>query len=218
MGLDVRTLRPRAIWGVGLNYRGHVAETGRDVPSAPTIFMKSPGSLIGHGDAIVVPPHVLEPDYEGEVALIMGRSGRDIPEDEARDFILGVTCANDVSARDHQYVTGQWVWSKSFDTFCAIGPELVPADLLDLDDLALSTRLNGDVVQAASTSELVFPVARLVSEISRGITLAAGDIILTGTPAGVGSARVPPRFLEDGDVVEVAIEGVGRLRNTVTRA
>lgn len=218
MGLDVSTLRPRAIWGVGLNYRGHIAETGRDLPSVPTIFMKSPGSLIGHGDTIVVPPHVSEPDYEGEVALVIGRSGRDIPAERARDFILGVTCANDVSARDHQYVTGQWVWSKSFDTFCALGPEIVPVELLDLEDLALSTRLNGEVVQAASTSEMVFPIDRLVSELSRGITLAAGDIILTGTPAGVGSARVPPRFLQDGDVVEVAIEGVGTLRNTVARA
>lgn len=210
-------VRPRVIWAIGLNYLGHIAETGREIPTVPTVFMKSPGSVIGSGERIVVPPHVTQPDYEGEVAVVIGRTATDVDEASAIDVIAGVTCANDVSARDHQYLTGQWTWSKSFDTFCALGPRVVPVSQIDLADCSITTLLNGEVVQSSSTKELVFNIPRLIAELSRGVTLERGDVILTGTPAGVGAARNPPRFLEDGDVIEVTVVGVGTLRNQVTR-
>ncbi len=210
--------RPATVWAIGLNYRDHIAETGREIPTVPTVFMKSRHAVIGHEDTIVVPVHVTQPDYEGEVAVVIGRTCRDVPEDRALDVVAGLTCAHDVSARDHQYVTGQWSWSKSFDTFCPLGPELVSLDEIgDPCSLAIETRLNGEVVQASNTSEMVFSIPRLVAELSRGVTLAEGDVILTGTPGGVGAARTPPRFLLDGDVVEVTVEGVGTLRNRVAR-
>ena len=124
---------PRVIWGVGLNYRDHAAETGRPLPEAPTLFMKSPSSVIAHGESIVVPPHVTQPDYEGELAVVIGRRVRDVPVDDALTVVAGVTVGHDVSARDHQFTTGQWSWSKSFDTFCPLGPELVSLDEVDLD-------------------------------------------------------------------------------------
>jgi 2-keto-4-pentenoate hydratase/2-oxohepta-3-ene-1,7-dioic acid hydratase in catechol pathway len=207
----------RMNWAVGLNYRDHAAETGRDVPTAPTLFAKSPGSLIAHDEPIVVPRHVAQPDYEGEVAVVIGRTTRDVSEADALAHVAGITCAHDVSSRDHQFNTGQFTWSKSFDTFCPLGPVLVSIDQVDVDDLSLETRLNGDIVQSANTRDLVFSIPTLVAWISQGTTLLAGDVILTGTPAGVGAGRTPPRWLLDGDVVEVTIEGVGTLRNRVTR-
>jgi 2-keto-4-pentenoate hydratase/2-oxohepta-3-ene-1,7-dioic acid hydratase in catechol pathway len=209
---------PRVIWGVGLNYRDHAEETGRSVPEAPTLFVKSPSSVIGHEDAIVVPPHVTEPDYEGELAVVIGARARDVSEADALRVVAGVTVGHDVSARDHQFTTGQWSWSKSFDTFCALGPELVSLDEIDLAaGLAITTTVSGEVLQDSNTSELVFPVPELIAWISQGCTLEPGDVILTGTPAGVGAARTPPRWLLDGDVVEITIEGVGTLRNRVIR-
>lgn len=209
---------PGAIWAVGLNYRAHAAETGRPLPEVPTLFTKSPRSVIGHGETIVIPPHVHEPDYEGELAVVIGRHARDVREDDALDFVAGVTVGHDVSARDHQFVTGQFSWSKSFDTFCPLGPEVVSLDEVDLAvGLSLETRLNGEVVQSSTTADLVFTVPKLIAWITQGLTLEAGDVILTGTPSGVGAARTPPRFLADGDVVEITIEGVGTLRNPVRR-
>jgi len=208
---------PRVIWGVGLNYRDHAAETGRPLPETPTLFMKSPGSVIGPGEPIVVPPHVTQPDYEGELAVVIGRRVRDVPVDDALSVVAGVTVGHDVSARDHQYTTGQWTWSKSFDTFCPLGPEVVPLDEIDLGRLPIETRVSGEVMQSSNTSELVFSVPELIAWISRGCTLQPGDVILTGTPAGVGAARTPPRWLLDGDVVEITIDGVGTLRNPVVR-
>lgn len=209
---------PGAIWAVGLNYRAHAAETGRPLPEFPTLFTKSPRSVIANGETIVIPPHVREPDYEGELAVVIGRRARDIAEADALDFVAGVTVGHDVSARDHQYVTGQFSWSKSFDTFCPLGPEVVPLDEIDLAaGLPLETRLNGEIVQSSTTADLVFTVPKLVAWITQGLTLAPGDVILTGTPSGVGAARTPPRFLADGDVVEITIEGVGTLRNPVRR-
>jgi 2-keto-4-pentenoate hydratase/2-oxohepta-3-ene-1,7-dioic acid hydratase in catechol pathway len=206
------------IWGVGLNYRDHAAETGRPLPEAPTLFVKSPSAVVGAGDAIVVPPHVTQPDYEGELAVVIGRRARDVREADALDVIAGVTVAHDVSARDHQYTTGQWSWSKSFDTFCPLGPELVSLDEVDLArGLDIETRVSGEVLQSSNTSQLVFAVPYLVAWISQGCTLEPGDVILTGTPAGVGAARQPPRWLVDGDVVEITIEGIGTLRNPVIR-
>jgi acylpyruvate hydrolase len=216
--LDPVVPHPRTVWAVGLNYRAHAAETGRPLPEFPTLFVKAPGSLAGHDAPIVVPPHVREPDYEGEVAVVIGATARDVDEDHALDVVAGVTVAHDVSARDHQFVTGQFSWSKSFDTFCPLGPVLVTTDEVDVDDLPLETRLNGEVVQSSNTADLVFPVRRLVAWITQGLTLAPGDVILTGTPDGVGIARTPPRFLRDGDVVEITVGGVGTLRNRVVRS
>jgi acylpyruvate hydrolase len=209
---------PRVVWAVGLNYRAHAAETGRPLPEFPALFVKSPGAVIGHDDTIVVPPHVREPDYEGEVAVVIGRHARDVTEADALHYVAGVTIAHDVSARDHQYVTGQFSWSKSFDTFCPLGPLLVTVDEVDVGSLPLVTRLNGEVMQSSSTADLVFSVPQLIAWITQGQTLAPGDVILTGTPAGVGAARRPPRFLEDGDVVEITVGGIGTLRNRVRRS
>jgi 2-keto-4-pentenoate hydratase/2-oxohepta-3-ene-1,7-dioic acid hydratase in catechol pathway len=209
---------PRVIWGVGLNYRDHAAETGRPSPEVPTLFMKSPSAVIGPDAPIVVPSHVTQPDYEGELAVVIGRRARDVPVDDALAVVAGVTVGHDVSARDHQFTTGQWTWSKSFDTFCPLGPEVVSLDEIDLErGLPIETRVSGEVLQSSNTSELVFPVPELIAWISQGCTLEPGDVILTGTPAGVGAARTPPRWLVDGDVVEITIGGIGTLRNPVVR-
>jgi 2-keto-4-pentenoate hydratase/2-oxohepta-3-ene-1,7-dioic acid hydratase in catechol pathway len=206
------------IWGVGLNYRDHAAETGRPAPDVPTLFVKSPSARIGPGDTIVIPPHVEQPDYEGELAVVIGRRARDVAIDDALDVIAGVTVGHDVSARDHQFTTGQWSWSKSFDTFCPLGPELVSLDEIDLaTGLAIETRVSGEVLQSSNTRELIFGVPELIAWISQGCTLEPGDVILTGTPAGVGAARTPPRWLVHGDIVEITIAGVGTLRNPVDR-
>jgi 2-keto-4-pentenoate hydratase/2-oxohepta-3-ene-1,7-dioic acid hydratase in catechol pathway len=209
--------QPRMMWAVGLNYRAHAAETGRPLPEFPALFVKAPGSINAHDHAIVIPPHVREPDYEGEVAVVIGTVARDVSEADALAHIAGVTIAHDVSARDHQYVTGQFSWSKSFDTFCPLGPVLVTPDEVDVGALPIETRLNGEVVQSSTTADLVFSIPQLVAWITQGLTLLPGDVILTGTPAGVGAARTPPRFLLDGDVVEITVGGVGTLRNTVVR-
>jgi 2-keto-4-pentenoate hydratase/2-oxohepta-3-ene-1,7-dioic acid hydratase in catechol pathway len=201
-----------------LNYRDHADETGRPLPEAPTLFVKSPSSVIGDGDPIVIPPHVTQPDYEGELAVVIGERTRDIPVEQALDVVAGVTIAHDVSSRDHQFTTGQWSWSKSFDTFCPLGPELVSLDEIDLAaGLAIETRVSGEVLQSSNTSELVFTVPVLIAWISQGCTLEPGDVILTGTPGGVGAARTPPRWLVDGDVVEISIAGIGSLSNPVVR-
>jgi 2-keto-4-pentenoate hydratase/2-oxohepta-3-ene-1,7-dioic acid hydratase in catechol pathway len=206
------------IWAVGLNYRDHAAETGRPPPEAPTLFAKAPTSVIGPDEPIVVPAHVTQPDYEGELAVVIGREARDVAHADALSYVAGLTIAHDVSARDHQFNTGQFTWSKSFDTFCPLGPEVVSLDEVDLAaGLALETRVNGEVMQSESTSELLFDVPTLIAWISQGLTLAPGDMILTGTPAGVGMARDPQRFLQDGDVVEISISGLGTLRNPVVR-
>jgi acylpyruvate hydrolase len=209
---------PRFIWAVGINYREHAEETGRDLPSAPTLFVKSPSSVIGDGDPIVVPRHVTQPDYEGELAVVISRRARDVARDDALDFVAGITVAHDVSSRDHQFTTGQWSWSKSFDTFCPLGPELVSLDEVDLGaGLAIETKVSGEVLQSSNTSLLVFSIPDLIAWISQGTTMEPGDVILTGTPGGVGAARTPPRWLEDGDEVAITIEGVGTLRNPVVR-
>ena len=165
--------------------------------------------VIAPGEPIVVPPHVHQPDYEGELAVVIGRQARDVREADALDVVAGVTIGHDVSSRDHQYTTGQWSWSKSFDTFCPLGPEVVSLDEIDLAGGSRST-VSGEVLQSSNTSQLVFSVPYLIAWISQGCTLEPGDVILTGTPGGVGAARTPPRWLVDGDVVEITIEGLGR--------
>jgi acylpyruvate hydrolase len=216
--LDPVIPQPRMMWAVGLNYRAHAAETGRPLPEFPALFVKAPGSINAHDRAIVVPPHVREPDYEGEVAVVIGKVARDVAEADALAHIAGVTIAHDVSARDHQYVTGQFSWSKSFDTFCPLGPVMVTPDEVEVGALPIETRLNGEVVQSSNTADLVFSIPKLVAWITQGLTLLPGDVILTGTPAGVGAARTPPRFLVDGDVVEITVGGIGTLRNAVVRS
>ena len=221
--------RPPAILGIGKNYADHAAELAEPgalkLPEQPVLFMKNPASVIGPGDPIALPPVVCtdgrEPplgvDYEGELAVILGCDARDVAEHDARSVIAAVTCANDVSQRWWQWHGGgsQWCRGKSFDSFCPLGDPTPISGLDDLQDLQLTTRLNGEVVQRASTATMIFPVARLIAELSQGTTLLAGTVILTGTPAGVGAGRKPPRFLADGDVVEVEISGVGLLRNPV---
>jgi 2-keto-4-pentenoate hydratase/2-oxohepta-3-ene-1,7-dioic acid hydratase in catechol pathway len=221
--------RPPAILCIGKNYADHAAELAEGgavkLPERPVLFLKNPASVIGDGEAIQLPPVVhtedrdppIGVDYEGELAVILGCDARDVPESEARNVLAAVACANDVSQRWWQWhgSGGQWCRGKSFDTFCPLG-EPTPIDAIaDLQALTLTTRLNGEVVQQASTASMIFPVARLISELSQGTTLLAGSVILTGTPAGVGAGRKPPRFLRDGDQVEVEISGVGRLSNPV---
>ena len=222
-------LRPPAILCIGKNYADHAAELAEPgalkLPERPVLFMKNPASVIGTGEAIELPPVVctddrdppLGVDYEGELAVILGCDARDVPEDQARAVIASVACANDVSQRWWQWhgSGGQWCRGKSFDTFCPLGEPVPISAITDLQGLQLTTRLNGEVVQQASTATMIFPVTRLIAELSQGTTLLAGSVILTGTPAGVGAGRKPPRFLRDGDVVEVEISGVGRLSNPV---
>lgn len=201
---------------VGLNYRDHAEESGQPVPETPILFSKFSNSIVGHGTPIRVPADVTQPDYEAELAVVIGRQAHRVRESEALDHVLGYTCLNDVSARDFQFSDGQWVRGKSLDTFCPIGPWIVTTEEIpDPQNLSISCVLNGETVQDSSTEQMVFSVAELVTFISRWITLEPGDVIATGTPPGVGFARQPPRFLADGDVVDVEVEGIGRLTNSV---
>lgn len=216
--------RPPAVIAIGRNYADHAKEMKSDAPERPVVFMKNPASVIETGTPIVLPeiceeggPQV---DYEGELAVILAHDVRDIDLAGAREAIGGYAAANDVSARWWQKsgAGGQFVRGKSFDTFCPIGPHCPASDVGDPQALSIETRLNGELVQQASTAEMIFPVYELVAELSRGTTLLAGTVILTGTPAGVGHAQDPPRYLERGDVVEVTISDVGRVRNDVRQA
>jgi 2-keto-4-pentenoate hydratase/2-oxohepta-3-ene-1,7-dioic acid hydratase in catechol pathway len=208
--------RPQKIICVGLNYHDHAAEGSAKVPERPLLFAKWPNTLIGPGDPIMLPEATEKVDYEGELALVIGRTARGLSEDDALDAVAGYLCANDVSARDLQFADGQWTRGKSLDTFCPVGPTLVPAsEVPDPQALRLRTILNGDVVQEAPTSDMIFSVAQIVSFTSQAITLEPGDLILTGTPSGVGIFRDPELLLQPGDEVTVEIEGVGRLTNPV---
>ena len=209
--------RPGKIVGVARNYPSHAAERGStSAPEQPVLFLKAPSAVIGPEDEIQLPRASARVDFEGELAVVIGAPVREISPSEAPAAIAGYCVANDVTARDVQDERGQRSIAKSFDTFAPLGPVLVTADEVpDPQDLALRTVLSGEVVQSARTKEMLFGVAELVAFASRLMTLEPGDVLLTGTPAGVGAARTPPRWLRDGDVVEVAIERVGRLRNYV---
>ncbi len=196
-------VEPSKIVAVGLNYVDHAAELSMPLPDEPVIFLKPPSAVIGDGDPIVL-PDVGRIDYEGELAVVIAKECRNVAASDAADYILGYTCFNDVTARDLQAKDGQWTRAKSFDTFAPLGPYI--AELDDAGKLSIVTRLNGEVVQKSNTSNMVFDVFELVSFISSVMTLKPGDIIATGTPAGVGRLR-------DGDIVEVEIEGIGVLRN-----
>jgi acylpyruvate hydrolase len=209
-------LRPAKIICVGLNYRSHLRELGERVPEYPILFLKAPTSVIGHGQAIVLPRVSGQVDYEGELAVVMGRRAKYVSERDALAHVAGYTCANDVSAHDLEFRTSQWTSGKILDTFCPLGPVLVTADEIpDPNRLGIRTCLNGRTVQDSCTSDMVFSVPFLVSYISSLTTLEPGDVILTGTPAGVGCNRKPQLFLENGDEVSVRIEGIGELANPV---
>ena len=228
----VRLLAPiprpaRNVFCVGWNYAEHFAEgksfrsagAPQDVPEHPAFFSKSPAAVVGP-DAPVRHPgaHSSELDWEVELAVIIGAGGRDIDERHALDHVFGYTVANDVSVRDHQRSRhgGQWFKGKSFDTHCPLGPWIVTADEIpDPQVLAISSRINGEAKQSSNTRYMVFTVARIIAELSVGMSLEPGDVILTGTPSGVGFARTPPEFLKPGDVMEMEIGGIGVLRNPV---
>jgi len=203
---------------VGLNYRAHAAESSSEPPRAPILFGKFANTLLWDGDTIVLQPAIGHVDSEAELAVVVGERASRVPEASALDVLAAYTCANDVSAREAQFGDRQWFRGKGFDGFCPIGPRLVDAGELDPSDLHVCQRLNGQLLQDARTSDLIFAVPVLVSYISRAITLEPGDLILTGTPAGVGVFRDPKLSMKDGDVVEVEIEGIGVLRNGVRAA
>jgi 2-keto-4-pentenoate hydratase/2-oxohepta-3-ene-1,7-dioic acid hydratase in catechol pathway len=207
--------RPGKVVAIGRNYRDHAAEEGAEPPPAPLIFAKWPSAVIAHGADIRWDPALTsQVDYEAELAVVIGRRARLVSTGEALDYVLGYTCLNDVSARDLQFGDGQWVRGKSLDTFCPMGPVIVTADeITDPQDLAIRCLVNDEVMQEASTSDMYFSVAEIVSHCSQAFTLEPGDVIATGTPSGVGAFRSPPRFLGDGDRVAVEIDVIGRLEN-----
>jgi 2-keto-4-pentenoate hydratase/2-oxohepta-3-ene-1,7-dioic acid hydratase in catechol pathway len=207
---------PEKIVCVGHNYRAHVEEQGAELPSEPLLFAKFPTALVGDGDEIVLPPEATHVDAEAELAVVIGSRGRRLSPARALDVVAGYLAANDVSARNLQYGDGQWTRGKGFDTFCPVGPRLAPVEELgDASNLRVTQRLNGELFQDGRTSSLIFDVPTLVAYVSSVFTLEPGDLILTGTPPGVGIARTPPVGLKPGDVVEVEVEGVGTVRNPV---
>jgi len=221
LGLDNVKLRaplprPPKIICIGLNYRDHAAEAKMPIPEVPTVFSKYATSVTGHGCPIVLPKNSVKPDYEAEFAVVIGKGGRHIPEDRWREHVFGYTIVNDVSARDFQMATSQWMMGKTFDTFAPMGPVIVTADeIADPHSLRITLRLNGEVLQDSNTSNLIFGVDKLVAFLSSVFTLEPGDVISTGTPAGVGFARKPPVWLKAGDEVAVEVEGIGKLVNPV---
>ena len=209
--------RPGKIIAIGLNYEDHAAETGAEIPEKPIVFAKYPNTVIGPGEPIRIPPITEQVDYEAELAAVIGRRAKGVSESEALDYIFGYTNANDVSSRDLQFSEGgQWTRSKSMDTFCPLGPYVATRDEVpDPQSLYIRAILNGEVVQDGTTSKMVFSVAALISFLSQGMTLEPGDIIITGTPPGVGMARDPQLWMKPGDEVSIEIEGLGTLTNPV---
>jgi 2-keto-4-pentenoate hydratase/2-oxohepta-3-ene-1,7-dioic acid hydratase in catechol pathway len=209
--------RPPKIICVGLNYRDHAIESNMQIPTVPTIFCKFATSVIGPGDTIVLPKASTQPDYEAEFAVVIGKGGRHIPADNWREHVFGYMNLHDVSARDFQLATSQWVMGKTFDTFCPMGPYLATADeIADPHALDISLTLNGEVLQNSNTKNLIFQIPELIRHLSSVFTLEPGDVISTGTPAGVGFARKPPIYLKKGDTVVVKVQGLGELSNPVT--
>ena len=209
--------RPEKIVAIGLNYEDHAAETGAEIPEKPVVFTKYPNTIVGPGEPIRIPPIAEQIDYEAELAVVIGRTARNVPESEALEYIFGYANANDVSARDLQFSEGgQWTRSKSLDTFMPLGPFIVTRDEVpDPQSLSIRAILNGEVVQDGTTSKMIFSVAELVAFLSTGMTLVPGDVIITGTPPGVGMARDPQLWMKPGDEVSIEIEGLGTLTNPV---
>jgi 2-keto-4-pentenoate hydratase/2-oxohepta-3-ene-1,7-dioic acid hydratase in catechol pathway len=214
-------LDPRAVIGIGLNYRQHATETNTPIPQYPVVFFKNPASVQDPDSPIVLPRWMASArvDYECELAVIIGKRAKNVPRAEALNYVLGYTCANDVSARDWQKEGGgsQWCRGKSFDTFCPLGPCIVtPDEMPNPNALRISTRIGDEVLQDWTTSDMIFDVATLIEFLSGSTTLLPGTVILTGTPHGVGMARTPARFLRAGDSVTVEIQGIGALTNPVS--
>jgi 2-keto-4-pentenoate hydratase/2-oxohepta-3-ene-1,7-dioic acid hydratase in catechol pathway len=210
--------RPQKIVCVGLNYRDHAEEQGVPLPEWPILFSKWPNTLIGPEDPIVIPSISEQIDYEAELGVVIGTRVKGAGRDNALEAVAGYLCLNDVSARDIQFGDKQWVRGKSLDTLCPVGPAVVPAsDVPDPQALRIRAILNGEVMQDSNTSNMVFGVADIVSFVSQAITLEPGDLIATGTPAGVGVFRDPPVFLKPGDEITIEIEGLGALTNPVTK-
>lgn len=196
---------PSKVICLGLNYRTHAEEMGVPLPDSPILFMKPSTSVIGPGDAIKLPPQSSRVDYEAELGVVVGRKARNVSREQALDYVFGYTCANDVTARDLQPPAGQWTYAKGFDTFCPLGP-WIETDIADPENLSLEGVLNGKTVQSTSTTDHIFPVAYLLSYISGAMTLLPGDVIITGTPAGIGP-------LQPGDSFSVTVNGIGTLTN-----
>jgi 2-keto-4-pentenoate hydratase/2-oxohepta-3-ene-1,7-dioic acid hydratase in catechol pathway len=219
---DIRLLAPtipQKLIGIGLNYRDHAEESELAIPDVPVVFAMFPSALVGHDESIVVPGDETRPDYEGEVAIVLGRTIKNATREEARDAIGGYAAFNDVSGRRMQLETPlrQFTLGKSFDTFAPMGPCVASVDGVDLGNVAVRCTVSGDVMQESTTANFIFSAEEVVSYCSQGTTLEAGTVIATGTPGGVGDSRKPPRYLQDGDVVEVWVDGVGTLRNAVKR-
>jgi len=211
---------PHAILCIGLNYRAHAEEMKSRLPDYPVLFFKNPSALLNPGASIHIPrtPVSTQVDYEGELAVVIGTTCKNVSRENALDHVLGYTCANDVSARDwqKQWGGGQWCRGKSFDTFAPLGPYLVtPDEIPNPNALEIATRVNGEVLQQSNTADMIFDVPALIEFLSGETTLAAGTVILTGTPSGVGLGRTPQRWLQPGDRVEIEIEGIGVLENLV---
>lgn len=201
---------------VGLNYRDHAREVEMELPERPLLFAKWQSAVIGDGEPIVIPPGVEQVDYEAELAAVVGARVKGVSAENALDAVEGYTCLNDVSARAFQFGDGQWTRGKSIDTFCPIGPRVVPRDEVgDPQSLRIACRVNGETVQEGTTADMIFSVAELVAFVSTTITLEPGDVLATGTPPGVAMGRPDGRYLQPGDTVEVEIERVGILRNPV---
>lgn len=210
--------RPPRIFGIGLNYRDHAAESKMAVQSVPTVFLKLSSSITGPDSDVLLPPDATQPDYEAELAVVIGKPGRRISKENWRDHVLGYTIVNDVSARGVQLATSQWTLGKSFPTFTPMGPWIVTSDeLADPHNLDISLTLNGEVMQHANTRDLIFPIPELIAHISSIVPLEPGDVISTGTPSGVGLGRNPQRWLRPDETMVIEIEGIGTLRNR-TRA
>lgn len=212
-------LAPSKIVCAGVNYHDHRAEAGRPRAARPTVFTRFADTQVGHGEALVVPEVSDQLDYEGELALVVGRPAYRVEESEAFDVVAGYACYDDASVRDWQRHSGQWTAGKNFAGTGAFGPALVtPDEIADVGALTLTTTVNGEVRQHASVADMIFSVPALIAYVTTFTALAPGDVIVTGTPGGVGAFRSPPQYLRDGDVVEVAIPGVGTLRNPVVAA
>jgi 2-keto-4-pentenoate hydratase/2-oxohepta-3-ene-1,7-dioic acid hydratase in catechol pathway len=207
---------PSKVICVGLNYRDHAEEQGIELPTAPLLFAKWPNALIGPGEPIVIPRVSDQVDYEAELGVVIGERARGLSEENALEAVGGYLCLNDVSARDLQFSDGQWTRGKSPDTFCPVGPQLVPAaEVKDPQALGIRCFLNGDAMQDSTTANMIFTVAEIIAYASATMTLEPGDLIATGTPAGVGFFRDPPVLLKDGDEVTIEIDGLGALTNPV---
>jgi 2-keto-4-pentenoate hydratase/2-oxohepta-3-ene-1,7-dioic acid hydratase in catechol pathway len=207
---------PQKIVCVGLNYRDHAEEQGVTLPERPLLFAKWPNTLIGDGDAIRIPPISKQVDYEAELGVVIGRRAAGVSVADALSFVEGYVVANDVSGRDLQFSDGQWVRGKSLDTFLPVGEVVPAADVPDPQSLPIRALLNGETMQDSNTSNMIFGVAEVIAFVSQAITLEPGDLIITGTPAGVGAFRDPPVGLQPGDEITIEIDGVGSITNPVT--